>query len=92
MILEVKQFQGAQVLYVTVGINGRKQKRRSLEIKWSRNWETQVLAITMDFEVAQDELSTKDLNDEKGEVWYNHRVWASKEQEILQVGGEVVMV
>lgn len=33
-----------------------------------------MLAITMDFEVAQDELGTKDLNDEKWEGWYNHRV------------------
>lgn len=36
MILEVKQSQGAQVLYVTVGVNGRGQ-RRSLDIGWSRN-------------------------------------------------------
>lgn len=32
MILEVKQFQGVQVLYVTMGINGRKQRKRSLEM------------------------------------------------------------
>ena len=30
--------------------------------------------ISVDFEVALDEPSVRDLNNEKGGVWYNHRV------------------